>query len=107
MWPIIGTRPEIPSKKRLRLTWRSLNSDRQVRRFIEHMPTSKYSLTPEIQTPPQRVERRSWAVAVGYLDVPSDEMSQTLTDLSWPPLTIRFPSGLKQTLLTVPLCPLS
>ena len=34
----------------------------------------------------------------GYLDVSSDEMSQTFTVLSLLPQTIRFPSGLKLTL---------
>jgi hypothetical protein len=37
---------------------------------------------------------------VGYLDVSSDEMSQTFSVLSWLPLTIRFPLGLKLTLVT-------
>ena len=36
----------------------------------------------------------------GYLDVSSDEMSQTFSVLLPLPLTIRFPSGLKLTLLT-------
>ena len=43
----------------------------------------------------------------GYLDVSSDEMSQIFSVLSWLPLTIRFPSGLKLTLLTSSECPLS
>jgi len=38
------------------------------------------------------------AMAVGYLGLSSDEMSQTLTVLSPLPLTIRFVSGLKLTL---------
>ena len=42
----------------------------------------------------------AWAVVVGYLDVSSDEMSQTFTVLSQLPLATRFPSGLKLTLLT-------
>ena len=41
------------------------------------------------------------------MDVASDEMSQTFTVLSSLPLTIRFPSGLKLTLLTSTACPLS
>jgi len=43
----------------------------------------------------------------GYLDVSSDEMSQTFSVLSPLPLTIRFPSGLKLTLVTKSECPLS
>ena len=41
-----------------------------------------------------------------HLDVASDEMSQTFSGLYKPPLTIRFPSGLKLTLRTVSGCPL-
>ena len=37
---------------------------------------------------------------MGYLDVSSDEMSQILIVLLALPLTIRFPSGLKLTLVT-------
>ncbi len=40
-----------------------------------------------------------------YLDVSSDEMSQTFSELSLLPLTIRFPSGLKLTLVTPAECP--
>jgi hypothetical protein len=47
------------------------------------------------------------AVAEGYLDVANDEMSQTLIVLLALPLTIRFPSGLKLTLMTASECPLS
>jgi len=47
----------------------------------------------------------------GYLGLSTDEMSQTLISVSVnspPPLTIRFPSGLKLTLLTPTCeCPLS
>ena len=41
----------------------------------------------------------------GYLDVASDEMSQTFTVSSELPLTIRFPSGLKLTLWRESRCP--
>jgi hypothetical protein len=44
---------------------------------------------------------------VVHLDVSSDEMSQTFSVLSPLPLTIRFPSELKLTLLTGSACPLS
>ena len=47
------------------------------------------------------------AKAVGYLDVASDEMSQTFTDPPTPPLTIRFPSGLQLAMVTKPVCPLN
>jgi len=40
------------------------------------------------------------------LDVSSEEMSQTFSVLSLLPLTIRFPSGLKLTLVTPLECPL-
>jgi len=43
----------------------------------------------------------------GYLDVSSGERSQIFTVSSKLPLTIRFPSGLKLTLVTASECPLS
>ena len=43
----------------------------------------------------------------GYGDVASDEMSQTFTVLSSLPLTIRFPPGVKLTLVTPSACPLT
>ena len=39
------------------------------------------------------------------MDVSSDGKSQTFTVLSWLPLTIRFPSGLKLTLKRMNECP--
>ena len=47
------------------------------------------------------------AVDERYSDVSSDEMSQTFSEEPRLPLTIRFPSGLKLTLETSSVCPLS
>ena len=55
--------------------------------------------TRQIRTTPPGVGRWDWRDD-GYLDVSSDEMSQTFSVLLPLPLTIRFPSGLKLTLLT-------
>ena len=60
--------------------------------------------TRQIRTTPPGVGRWDWRDD-GYLDVSSDEMSQTFTVLSKLPLTIHFPSGLKLTLRTGLECP--
>ena len=49
---------------------------------------------------PRRRSVGSSEMSGSYWDSSSDEMSQTLIVLSSPLLTIRFPSGLKLTLLT-------
>ena len=51
--------------------------------------------------------RLSRGRAVGYLAASSDERSQIFSVLSKLPLTIRFPLGLKLTLVTSSECPLS
>ena len=63
-------------------------------RLLERPPVSP----PQPRHSTRQIRTTVPGVGWGYLDVASDEMSQTFSVLSPLPLTIRFPSGLKLTL---------